>query len=65
MYIASKEIFVYLFVFIFLKATVWHMDTPKIGVKLELELLAYTTAIEMPDEPCLLPIPQLTAMRDP
>ena len=29
------------------------MELPRLGVKLELQLLAYTTATEMPDPSCL------------
>ena len=38
---------------------------PNLGVELELQLLAYTTATATPDQPCLQPIPQVTAMLDP
>ena len=40
------------------------MEIPRLGVKSELQLLAYTTATAM-REPCLQPTPQLMAMPDP
>ena len=35
--------------FYFLGFQVWHMEVPRLGVKLELQLPAYTTATAMPD----------------
>ena len=35
--------------FIFLRLPLQHMEVPKLGVKLELQLLAYTTATVMQD----------------
>ena len=35
---------VYLFIFCFLGLYPWHMEVPRLGVGLELQLLAYTTA---------------------
>ena len=29
----------------FFRATLWHMEVPSLGVELELEVMAYTTAI--------------------
>ena len=46
----------------------WHMEVPRLGVESELSLLAYATATATGtagSEPCLQPIPQLTAMQDP
>ena len=37
----------------FLWMYLWHIDVPRPGVKLELHLLAYTTAIATPDPSCL------------
>ena len=42
-----------------------HMEVPRLGVDLELQLLVYTTATAMGSEPCLWPTPQLTATPDP
>ena len=33
------------FVYLFLGLHPWHMEVPRLGVKLELQLLAYTTAM--------------------
>ena len=42
------------------------MEVPRLGVELELQLLAYATATEtVGSEPCLQPTPQLAAMPDP
>ena len=49
-----------LFFLVFLELQPWHMEVPRIGVKLELQLLAYTTAIAT-----WYPTLQLTAMPDP
>ena len=38
-----------LFSFWFLGPHLWHMEVPRLGVELELQLLAYTTATAMPD----------------
>ena len=35
--------------FVFLRPHPWHMEVPKLGVKSELQLLAYARAITMPD----------------
>ena len=35
--------------FVFLKPHLWHMEVPRFGVKLELQLLPYTTAAATPD----------------
>ena len=37
-------LFIYLFIFDFLGPHPWHMEVPRLGVKLELQLLAYTRA---------------------
>ena len=42
-----------------------HMEVPRLGVKSELQPLAYTTAhSNVGSELCLQPTPQLTAMPD-
>ena len=42
--------FIYLFIyFVFLGLHPWHMEVPMLGVKLELQLPPYTTAIATPD----------------
>ena len=33
----------------FLRMNQWHMEVPRLGVELELQLLAYTTATAMQD----------------
>ena len=59
-------LFIYLFIFVFLGLYLRHMEVPRLGVKSELQLLAYTTATALWDlEPCLQPTPQLTATPDP
>ena len=35
--------------FVFLGLHQWHMETPKLGVNLEMQLLAHATATAMPD----------------
>ena len=39
----------FFFFFGFLGLHMWHMEDPRLGVKLELQLLPYTTATAMPD----------------
>ena len=39
----------HIFFFFFLGPHLWHMEIPRLGVKLELQLPAYTTATAMPD----------------
>ena len=41
--------FAFFFFFSFLGPYLWHMDVPKLGVKLMLQLLAYPTATATPD----------------
>ena len=58
-------IFIYLF-FVFLGPYLWHMEVSRLGVKSELQLLAYPTATAtLRSEPRLQHTPQLTAMLDP
>ena len=37
----------------FLGPRLWHMEVPRLGVELELQLLAYTTATAMPEPSCV------------
>ena len=39
-------------IFFFLRLNLWHMEVPRFGVKLELQLLAYTTVTATPDPSC-------------
>ena len=41
--------FSFIFIFCFLGSNPRHMEVPRLGVELELQLLAYTTATAMPD----------------
>ena len=41
--------FLFFFFFFFFGPQVQHMEVPRLGVELELQLLAYTAAIAMPD----------------
>ena len=50
--------------FIFLGPQPWHMEVPRLGVELELQLLAYTTATATKSELHLQPTLQLTATLD-
>ena len=43
----------YIFIFCFLEPHSWHMEVPSLGVILELQLPAYTTATAMPDLSCI------------
>ena len=53
-------------VFGFLGPHPQHMEVPRLGVQLELQLLAYATSTATQDpEPHLQPTPQLMAMPDP
>ena len=50
----------------FLGLNLQHMEVPRLGVKWELQLLAYATATATPDASLhLQPTPQLSAMLDP
>ena len=40
------------FIFFILGPHLWHMEVPRLGVKSELQLLAYTTATATPDLSC-------------
>ena len=46
---SSISIHFFFFLFFFLLLPVWHMEIPRLGVKLELQPPACTTAIAMPD----------------
>ena len=56
-----------LFCFVcFLGLHVQNMEVPRLGIKRELQLLAYTTATATWDLSCVFDLtPQLTAMPDP
>ena len=41
--------FFFFFFFVFLGPCLWHMEVPRLGGKLELQLLAYASATAMPD----------------
>ena len=64
MVILFMDLFIYLFIF-FLGLHLRHMEVPKLGVELELQLLGYAIAIVTPDLSRLRLTPQLTAMLDP
>ena len=40
-------------IFFFLRPNLWHMEIPRLGVELELQLPAYTTNSAMPDPSCI------------
>ena len=42
-------IYIYIFFFSFLRQPLWHVEVPRLGVEMELQLPAYTTATAMPD----------------
>ena len=52
----------YLFIY-FLGPHLWHMDVPRLGVELELQLLAYPTATEIPDKRCACELHQSPQQR--
>ena len=43
----------FLIIVIFLGLQVWHMEVPRLGAELELQLPAYTTATAMQDQSCV------------
>ena len=48
------SLFVYLFIYsVFLGPHSWHMEVPRLGIQLELQLLACTTATAIPDPSCV------------
>ena len=47
-----SELFIYLF-FVFLGPHPWHMQVPRLGLELELQLLAYVTVTAMEDQSCV------------
>ena len=51
MYLSFIYKYIYLFIYlsVFLGPQPWHMEVPRLGVKLELQLLAYTTAMVTQD----------------
>ena len=42
-------LFIIIIILLFLGPHLWHMEVPRLGVELELQLLAYATDTEMPD----------------
>ena len=42
-------LFIYLLYFVFLGIPLWYIEVPRLGVKLQLQLLAYVTAIAKGD----------------
>ena len=63
-------LFIYLFIYFvllpFLGPLLWHMEIPRLGVKLEPQPLAYARATATRDlKPHLQPTPQLMATPDP
>ena len=48
-----------LLLFFFLGLRQWHMEVPRLGIKLELQLLAYTIATATWEPSCIWPTPQL------
>ena len=44
-----KKPYLMYFFLSFLRLHLWHMEVPRLGVELELQLLAYTTATATPD----------------
>ena len=49
LYVSKKIWHIFFFPFFFLGLYPWHMEVPRLGVKLELQLLAYTTVTAMLD----------------
>ena len=48
-HVKRTVLFIYLFIYLFIFGLSRAMEVPRLGVKLELQPLAYTTATEMPD----------------
>ena len=46
-------LFIYLFIFAFLGLHPWHVGVPRLGVRSELQLPAYTTATTTRDLSCI------------
>ena len=42
----------FIYLFLLLRLLLWHMEVPKVGIKLELQLLAYATATATWDPSC-------------
>ena len=62
----SYNAFSFFYIFCFLGPHPWNMEVPKLGVELELQLLAYTTASAMHNPKLhLQPKPQLMETPDP
>ena len=64
--VRSNLLISFLFLFVFLGLHPWHMEVPRLQVKLEPLPLAYATAAAMPDLSCICDLPlQLVAMKHP
>ena len=63
-YLLLTDDFFFFFCFI-LGLPLWHMEVPRLGVKLEIKLPAYTTATATWHPSCLRPTPQLMVTPDP
>ena len=48
-HLADLNLIFFLLFFFFFRATIWHMEVSRLGVKLELQLPAYATATITPD----------------
>ena len=46
-------VFIFFIFFFFLRLYLWHMEVPRLGVKSELQLQAYTTTTAIPDLSCI------------
>ena len=57
----GTEVFLFSFLF-FLGLYLQHVEVPRLGVKLELQLHSHSNARS---EPCLQPTPQVVPMLDP
>ena len=65
LFLPSFLSFSFSFVFFCFLGLHLHMEVPRLGVESKLQLLAYTTAIEMWGPSCLWPTSQFMAMPDP
>ena len=60
-----QDCFFFFFSFFFFRPHPWYMEVPRLGVELELQLSAYTTAKAMPDLSYICDLHQFTATPDP
>ena len=51
--VSKEELFIYLFIHSFLGLRLRHMEVPRLGVELELQLPAYATATATQDPSCV------------